>query len=63
MPDKKKRKIEIVKAEYQPSRSELREEVEPPADLAELPLMERLAEGARRLLQPVEIRYINRPRR
>ena len=60
---KKKRKLEIVKAEYQPSRSELREEVEPPADLVELPFMERLAEGARRLLQPVEIRYINRPRR
>ena len=59
----KKRKIELVQADYQPSRSELREEVEPPADLAELPFMERLAEGARRLLQPVEIRYVNRPRR
>ncbi len=60
---KKKRKIELVKADYQPSRAEQRDEVAPPADLMELPLMERLAEGARRLLQPVEITYTKRPRR
>ena len=54
------RTVKVVSSNYQPSRSELRDEVVPPADLMELPLKERLEEGARRLLEPVEIQRVER---
>ena len=49
------RRVELVRPTYQPSKAELKESIT-------LPKMS-LEETARRLMQPVEIHYIDRPRR
>lgn len=59
----KPRPVEVVPPAYQPSKHELEEEVRAPEDLMHLPLKERLEEVARRLLEPMEIRRIDRPQR
>lgn len=46
----------------QPSQEEINEPIEVPEDLIELPLKERLEEGARRLLTTVRIRRVDRSR-
>jgi len=58
----KPRPVEVVSPGYQPSEVELRETVKTPEDLMELPLKERLEEAARRLLEPVEIQRIEKPK-
>lgn len=56
------REVEFVSPDYQPSKAELEETVKAPDDLMDLPLKERLEEGARRLLAPVKIRRTDKPR-
>ncbi len=48
------RRVELVRPTYQPSKAELEESIT-------LPQMS-LGEAARRLMEPVEIHYIERPR-
>ena len=49
------RRVELVRPTYQPSKAELEESIT-------LPRMS-LEEAARRLMEPVEIHHIDRPRR
>ncbi len=49
------RRVKLVRPTYQPSKAELEESIP-------LPQMS-LEEAARRLMEPVEIHYIDRPRR
>ena len=49
------RRVELVRPTYQPSKAELEESIT-------LPQIS-LEEAARRLMEPVEIHYIERPRR
>ena len=49
------RRIELVRPTYQPSKAELEEPITVP------PMS--LEKAARKLMEPVEIRYIDRPRR
>ncbi len=49
------RRVELVRSTYQPSKAELEESITLP------PLS--LEEAARRLMEPVEIHHIDRPRR
>ena len=50
-----RRVVELVEASYQPTRAEVEEEWSPPQISLE--------EAARRVLEPVEIRTIPRPRK
>ena len=54
--------VDLVDLSYQPSQKEMKEPIELPADLAALPLPQRLEEAARRLLTTVKIRRVDRPR-
>ena len=49
------RRVELVRSTYQPSKAELEESIT-------LPPMS-LEEAARRLMEPVEIHHIDKPRR
>ena len=49
------RRVELVRSTYQPSKAELEEPIT-------LPRMS-LEEAARRLMEPVEIHHIDKPRR
>ena len=52
---RKPRRVELVSPTYQPTRAELEEPIK-------LPRLS-LEEAARRLLEPVEIHYVEKPRR
>lgn len=58
----KPREVEVVFPAYQSSKAELEEEVKAPEDLMDLPLKERLEEGARRLLAPAKTRRTEKPK-
>ena len=59
---KKPKTVEIVRSDYQPTKSELEEELEP-LDVPGKTVNERMKTLARELLQPVKLRRIDRPRK
>ena len=64
MTDKQKepKVVELVKSDYQPTKAELEQELEP-LDVPGKTVNERMETLARELLQPVKLRRIDRPRK